>query len=80
MFLNISGGAYKGEVWTKQITSLNVRYSLVDSERRKYFNEKSENLIEKIENYLINNIKVILFIGEENSNLTPERINNEKNN
>lgn len=56
-------GPYTGEVTAEQLFSLNVKYTLIGhSDRRKFDNEQT--LIEKIQNAFDNDIKPILFIGE----------------
>ena len=58
-------GAYTGEVSAKILKSYNVEYSLVGhSERRKYQKETDEEIKEKVERLLENDIIPILCIGE----------------
>lgn len=58
-------GSFTGEVSAIQLTSLNVKYTLVGhSERRGNFNELDHDINKKIKVSLKNNIKVILCIGE----------------
>lgn len=60
-------GSYTGEVSAKQLASLNVKYSIVGHyERRFYFNETKKDIVNKIKYLLENNIRPILFFGEEN--------------
>jgi triosephosphate isomerase (TIM) len=59
-------GAYTGEVSTAMIRSAGCEYVLIGhSERRTYFKETSEQLIQKIDNALVNNLKVIFCFGEQ---------------
>lgn len=59
-------GAYTGEVSSLMLRSLGCSYVLVGhSERRAYFSESAEQLIQKIERALAANLKVIYCFGEE---------------
>lgn len=59
------GGAYTGEVNAMQLKSMNVKYCLIGHvERRKYFNEDTKIIIQKLKNTLDNNIKPVYIIGE----------------
>lgn len=58
-------GAYTGEVSAKNLASYNVKYSIVGhSERREYQKETDEEIKEKINKLLENNITPILCVGE----------------
>jgi len=58
-------GAYTGEVSAKDLSSYGVKYSIVGhSERRRYQKETNEEIKEKINKLLENNITPILCIGE----------------
>jgi triosephosphate isomerase len=58
-------GAYTGEVSAQMLQSLNVKYCIVGhSERRKYFNENNNTLLEKTKRLLEQNISPIFCIGE----------------
>ena len=60
-----SKGAYTGEISPRQAKSMEVDYAIVGhSERRKYFLETNNEINQKIELCLKNNLKVILCIGE----------------
>ncbi|MBQ9019619.1 MAG: triose-phosphate isomerase [Bacilli bacterium] len=66
-------GAYTGEVSAKDLNSYNVKYCIVGhSERREYQKESDEEIKEKINRLIENNIIPILCIGETKQ----ERINN----
>ena len=59
-------GAYTGEVSANMIHSLGATYVLVGhSERRQYFHESAEELIEKINRALANHLHVIFCFGEQ---------------
>lgn len=58
-------GAYTGEINGKQLASLNVKYVIVGhSERRKYYKESDEVLVNKIKQALENKLKIIYCVGE----------------
>lgn len=65
---NVSGyyeGAYTGEVAASQLKELNVEYCLVGhSERRKYQKETNQEINQKINMLLDNDIIPILCVGE----------------
>lgn len=59
-----SMGSYTGQTSASQASSLGVKYAIIGhSERRKKY--KDENLKEKINQAIYNNLKVIYCIGEE---------------
>lgn len=54
-----------GEITGKQLKSLGVNYVIIGhSERREYCNETDYSLITKINNAIINDLKVIYCVGE----------------
>lgn len=58
-------GAYTGEVSAHMLRSVGCRYVLVGhSERRRYFNETAEQLRQKIDRALENNLSVVYCVGE----------------
>jgi triosephosphate isomerase len=58
-------GAFTGEVSAEMITSANVKYAIIGhSERREYFKETNEDLKQKVDISLKNNLKVIFCCGE----------------
>lgn len=58
-------GAYTGEVSAEMLNSIGCDYVIIGhSERRHYFNENNEQLIEKIKRALENNLSPIFCIGE----------------
>ena len=62
---NHSEGAYTGEISAAMLKSMDIEYCLVGhSERRKYFNENSKMLAEKVEQLLENEINPIFCCGE----------------
>lgn len=62
---NQEAGAYTGEISAAMLQSLDVKYCLVGhSERRKYQKESHEELKEKVEQLLENNIQPIFCCGE----------------
>ena len=62
---NHSEGAYTGEISAPMLKSMDIEYCLVGhSERRKYFNEDSKMLAEKIDLLLDNDISPIFCCGE----------------
>ncbi len=59
-------GAYTGEVSAKMLTSVGAKYVLVGhSERREYFKENNNELLQKIELALQNELTPIYCIGEK---------------
>jgi len=59
-------GAYTGEVSASMLNAVGCNYVLIGhSERRTYFNETSKQLILKIEQALMHDLKVILCFGEQ---------------
>lgn len=61
-----SNGAYTGEISAEQLASMNIDYALVGhSERRKYFQESSQDLLKKIKALLKEGIRPIFCCGEE---------------
>lgn len=62
---NKHSGAFTGEVSASMISSCGVKYVIIGhSERREYFQEDAEILVEKINEALINNLKPIFCCGE----------------
>ncbi len=62
---NHNSGAYTGEISAAMLKSMDIEYCLVGhSERRKYFNEDSKMLAEKINQLLENDISPIFCCGE----------------
>ncbi len=62
---NHSEGAYTGEISAAMLKSMDIDYCLVGhSERRKYFNEDSKMLAEKVDQLLENEISPIFCCGE----------------
>jgi triosephosphate isomerase len=58
-------GAYTGEISASMLQSLGVRFSIIGhSERRKYFNETDEVLLQKVDIALKYEIMPIFCIGE----------------
>jgi len=58
-------GAFTGEISAEIIRSANVKYAIIGhSERREYFKEKNEDLKEKVDVSLENNLEVIFCCGE----------------
>ena len=58
-------GAHTGEVSAKQVSSMNIEYTLLGHAEKRFFCEETNNVVNmKIKNALNNNIKVILCIGE----------------
>ncbi|MEI6694634.1 MAG: triose-phosphate isomerase [Bacteroidota bacterium] len=69
---NFDNGAYTGEISAKMLHSMGIEYCIIGhSERRKYFNETNEELTQKAELLLKNDILPIFCCGE----LLPEREN-----
>jgi triosephosphate isomerase (TIM) len=59
-------GAYTGEISAAMLCSVGCNYVLVGhSERRTYFKENSRQLILKIEQALLHDVKVIFCFGEQ---------------
>lgn len=62
---NHSSGAYTGEISAKMLKAMDIEYCIVGhSERRKYFNEDSKMLAEKVDQLLANEISPIFCCGE----------------
>lgn len=62
---NKAEGAYTGEISASMLKSMDIEYCLVGhSERRKYFNEDSKMLAEKVDLLLDNEISPIFCCGE----------------
>jgi len=62
---NQQAGAYTGEISAAMIKSLEVKYCLVGhSERRKYNHETHEELAQKVEQLLSNDVSPIFCCGE----------------
>lgn len=60
-----TNGGTTGEVSASQLRTLGAKYCIVGhSERREYFGEKSENIVNKITRLFEEGIKVIFCIGE----------------
>ena len=58
-------GAFTGEVSAEMIRSINVEYAIIGhSERREYFNETNEDLKQKVDVSLENNLELIFCCGE----------------
>ena len=58
-------GAYTGEVSVKMLTSVGCQYTILGhSERRQYYGETDEKLVEKTRLALEAGLKVILCVGE----------------
>ena len=58
-------GSHTGENTAEQLSSLNVKYTLIGhSERRSLFKEEEKTIIEKIKKAYHSHIKPIYFIGE----------------
>jgi len=58
-------GAYTGEVSAAMLASAGCRYTILGhSERRQYYGETDEKLVEKVKLALENNLDVILCVGE----------------
>ena len=58
-------GAFTGEVSAEMLHSIGVRYCIVGhSERRQYFNETDQQLAQKIDQCLANNIVPVFCCGE----------------
>ncbi|MCH9823647.1 MAG: triose-phosphate isomerase [Bacteroidetes bacterium] len=59
-------GAFTGEIGADMAASASVKYALVGhSERRAYFNESNQDLAQKIERCIENNIVAVFCVGEE---------------
>ena len=59
-------GAYTGEISPDMLTSLGVEYVIIGhSERRKYFNEKDEDVNKKVITALHHGLKPIICVGED---------------
>ncbi|MBN2236100.1 MAG: triose-phosphate isomerase, partial [Bacteroidales bacterium] len=62
---NFASGAYTGEISAEMLKSMDLEYCLVGhSERRKYFNEDSKTLAQKVDLLLENEISPIFCCGE----------------
>lgn len=60
-----NNGAYTGEVSAQMLDSIGVEYCIVGhSERRKYFNESSEDIAQKVDRLMENDIIPIFCCGE----------------
>ncbi|EDO26887.1 predicted protein [Nematostella vectensis] len=60
-----ASGAYTGEVSAAMLAHLGVNYVIIGhSERREYFNESNEQLAQKVDAALVNNLQVIFCCGE----------------
>ena len=58
-------GAYTGEVSADMLVSAGCEYTILGhSERRQYYGETDEKLVEKVKLALANGLKVILCVGE----------------
>jgi len=58
-------GAYTGEVSASMLASVGCEYTILGhSERRQYYGETDEKLVEKTKLALANGLKVILCVGE----------------
>lgn len=58
-------GSYTGEISAEIAKDLNIEYVIIGHfERRKYFLEKDEDVREKLQQCLKNNIKVVVCFGE----------------
>ncbi|MCQ2184937.1 MAG: triose-phosphate isomerase [Bacteroidales bacterium] len=58
-------GAYTGEVSVSMLTSVGCQYTILGhSERRQYYGETDEKLVEKVKLALAAGLKVILCVGE----------------
>ena len=58
-------GAFTGEISAEIIRSANVKYAIIGhSERREYFKETNEDLKQKVDVSLENNLEVIFCCGE----------------
>ncbi|MBP1630096.1 MAG: triosephosphate isomerase [Bacteroidetes bacterium] len=66
---NVSGfdnGAYTGEVSASMLDSMGVEYCIVGhSERRKYFGETNQIILEKIQKLSASEFNIILCVGED---------------
>ncbi|MGZ3939220.1 MAG: triose-phosphate isomerase, partial [Flavisolibacter sp.] len=63
---HLEGGAYTGEVSANAIVSVGANYVIVGhSERRIYFHETSEELRQKLELVLKNNMTPVYCVGEK---------------
>ncbi|MEZ5015623.1 MAG: triose-phosphate isomerase [Flavipsychrobacter sp.] len=60
-----ASGAYTGEISAPMLAHLGVSYVIIGhSERREYFNESNEQLAQKVDVALSNNLQVIFCCGE----------------
>lgn len=58
-------GAYTGEVSVSMLTSVGCQYTILGhSERRQYYGETDEKLVEKTKLALASGLKIILCVGE----------------
>ncbi len=58
-------GAYTGEVSSQTLVEIGCHYCIVGhSERRRYFDESSEDIVQKVEQLIACNIEPIVCIGE----------------
>ncbi len=75
---SMPSGNYTGEVSAEQLNKLGCTYSLIGHyERNKYFKENYDNIIKKINQASINNIKVILCLSEGKKNYNLGEITNQ---
>lgn len=59
-------GAYTGEIGAEMAASCGAKYALIGhSERREYFNENAEILLNKVELALQNNLSPVYCMGED---------------
>lgn len=60
-----SYGAFTGEIAAEQLRDMNIEWVIIGhSERRTHFKETNEELAQKVECALKNNLKVIFCFGE----------------
>lgn len=63
--LSAETGAYTGDVSAQQLQDLGVQWAIIGhSERRQYFNEDNDTLLNKIKHSVAQDLGVILCIGE----------------
>ena len=79
--VNSEQGAFTGEISAYILKSLGVKYAIVGHyERRKIFNERTEEILTKAKNCLQKGITPILCFGEEEIGTSPVRYLQELNN